>query len=95
MARGYWILQADITDIHVYGAYRKAIDGFLPQFGGKFVVRAGRKKDVEGAPRSRQVVIEFHDYEKAVEAYKSPEYQKINALRVASSVADMAIVEGV
>ena len=94
-ARGYWILTADIRDINVYGTYRQAMDDFLPRFGGKFIIRAGRKKDVLGAPRTRQVVIEFHDYESAVKAFQSSDYQKINALCVASSVADITIVEGV
>ena len=94
-SRGYWILQADIKDINVYGTYRNAMDDFLPRFGGRFIIRAGRKMDAIGAPRARQVVIAFHDYEAAVAAFTSQEYQKINALCVASSIADITIVEGV
>jgi uncharacterized protein (DUF1330 family) len=95
MARGYWVIQNDITNLAVYAVYRTAIEEFVEAKRGKFIVRAGRKKDVEGAPRSRHIVIEFHDYEQAVAAYESPEYRKIVALRAAALKGDMAIVEGV
>ena len=48
----------------------------------------------EGKGRSRIVVIEFKDYETALECYRSPEYAKATEIRKGSAVADIIIVEG-
>ena len=48
----------------------------------------------EGKGRSRIVVIEFKDYETALQCYRSAEYSKAIEIRRGSSVADIIIVEG-
>ena len=58
------------------------------------VVPRGRREVVEGSPRSRQIVQEFPDYETALAAYHSEEYQEIRKLRQNSSIVDLVIVEG-
>ena len=45
------------------------------EFGGRFVVRGGKLTVNEGQSRSRNVVIEFPDYETALACYHSPEYR--------------------
>src|SRR5262249_15900025 len=54
----------------------------------------GRFESLEGKSRSRNVVIEFKDYETALACYRSPEYQKARALREPHSVADIIVIEG-
>ena len=49
---------------------------------------------VEGASRSRNVVIEFPDYETAIACYNSPEYQANIKVRQPHSIADLIIIEG-
>ncbi len=44
--------------------------------GGRFLVRGGKFTGVEGQARSRNVVIEFPDYDTALACYHSPEYQE-------------------
>ena len=44
--------------------------------------------------RSRNVVIEFPDYEAALACYSSPEYQENIKRRLAHAVADILIIEG-
>jgi uncharacterized protein (DUF1330 family) len=39
-------------------------------------------------------VIEFRDYATAVACYRSPEYQKLIALRQRHAVGDLLIIEG-
>jgi uncharacterized protein (DUF1330 family) len=39
-------------------------------------------------------VIEFPDYQTALDCYRSPEYQKAKALQDNVSVADLVVVEG-
>ena len=49
---------------------------------------------MEGAARSRTVVIEFKDYDTALACYRSPEYAEAIRLRAPASVGDLVIVEG-
>jgi len=49
---------------------------------------------VEGESRSRNVVIEFRDYDAALACYRSPEYQANIKVRQAHAIADLIIVEG-
>ena len=94
MAKGYWIAHVDVVDPDAYKNYVTANAAAFSKFGAKFLIRGGRYECVEGATRSRQVVIEFADYETAVACYRSPEYAVAKTLRVAASHADIIIVEG-
>ena len=49
---------------------------------------------IEGQSRSRNVVIEFPDYETALACYHSPEYQENIKARQPHSDADLVIIEG-
>lgn len=49
---------------------------------------------MEGQSRSRNVVIEFPDYETALACYRSPEYQENIKVRQPHSIADLIIIEG-
>ena len=49
---------------------------------------------IEGQSRSRNVVIEFPDYETALACYHSPEYQANIKVRQPHSIADLVIIEG-
>ena len=57
-------------------------------------MRAGKFEGVEGASRSRNVVIEFPSYEAALACYRSPEYQRNIAVPKPHSVADIVVIEG-
>jgi uncharacterized protein (DUF1330 family) len=80
MAKGYWIVRVDITDMEKYGA--------------RFLVRGGSFENPEGSSRSRNAVIEFPSYQAAVECWHSPGYQQAIALRQPVSTADLVIIEG-
>lgn len=94
MAKGYWIGHVDVSDADVYKDYVAANAEAFGKFGGRFLVRAGACEVVEGASRSRHVVIEFDSYEQAHACYQSPEYQKAKSIRDDVSLADLVIVEG-
>ncbi len=94
MAKGYWVVFADVTDPDGYKAYVAENAIAFRKYGGRFLVRGGRSEAPEGKPRSRTVVIEFPSYAAAIECYKSPEYAKAMALRAGKSIMDLAIVEG-
>ncbi|RAI45197.1 DUF1330 domain-containing protein [Rhodoplanes roseus] len=94
MPKAYWIARVDVTDPEAYKAYVAANAKAFAKYGAKFLVRAGRFEAPEGTARSRQVVIEFADYDTALACYRSPEYAAAQALRAKASDGDLVIVEG-
>jgi uncharacterized protein (DUF1330 family) len=94
MPKGYWIARVDVTDPDGYQEYVAANAAAFRRFGARFIIRGGRFEATEGTPRSRNVVLEFKDYDTAVACYHSPEYLAAKALRVGRSVADVLVIEG-
>lgn len=94
MAKGYWIGQVDIADMDGYRAYINGNAEVFRKYGAKFLVRGGTREVMEGASRTRNVVLEFKDYETALACYRSPEYQKLVAVRAPHSTADIVVIEG-
>jgi len=94
MAKGYWIVQSDISNMDQHGEYVKANRAVLGRHGAKFLVRWGQQEVAEGSARERQVVIEFPDYASAQACYHDPEYVAAHTLRIGAAVGDVVIVEG-
>ena len=94
MAKGYWVANVDVFDVEAYKAYLKANAVVFAKYGARFLVRSGRHEVADGKSRSRQVLIEFKDYETALACFHSPEYQAALALRKPVSEGDLVIVEG-
>lgn len=94
MPKGYWIAHVDVTDADAYKAYVGANGVAFKKYGAKFLVRGGDFAAVEGAKRSRHVVIEFPDYATAQACYHSPEYQAAMAHRRGKADVDLMIIEG-
>jgi uncharacterized protein (DUF1330 family) len=92
--KGYWIGHVDITDPGGYKAYTSAILAPFGKFGGRFLVRGGRREVVEGKVRGRTVVLEFPSYQAARDCYRSPEYQAAAALRKGNAEVDLIVIEG-
>jgi uncharacterized protein (DUF1330 family) len=94
MPKGYWIASVDVTDPDGYKEYVAANAAAFRKYGAQFLVRGGRFQVPEGAFRSRNVVLEFKDYETALACYNSPEYAAARALRLGRSEANLIIIEG-
>jgi uncharacterized protein (DUF1330 family) len=94
MAKGYWIARVDVADAEAYKAYVAANAAPIARFGGRFLVRAGKFENPEGASRSRNVVLEFPSYQAALDCYRSPDYQAAVQLRLPVSTVDMVVIEG-
>ena len=94
MARGYWVARVDVNNDEGYKPYAAANPGIFKKFGGRFIVRGGKFECPEGQSRTRNVVIEFPDYETALACYNSPEYQANIKVRQPHSFADLVIIEG-
>ena len=94
MAKGYWIARLEVTDPEVYKSYVAANGPALAAFGARFLVRGGKAEPLEGASRSRNVVVEFPSYQAAVDCYRSPAYQAALRLRAPVSSGELVVVEG-
>jgi uncharacterized protein (DUF1330 family) len=95
MPKGYWVARVDVHDLEAYKRDYVAFNGaVLNKFGAKFLVRGGTFEPREGSSRSRNVVLEFKDYQTALDCYNSPEYQALIAARAPHSEGDVIIVEG-
>ena len=94
MPKAYWIGRVDVNDAEAYKAYVVANAIPFKKYGAKFLVRGGQFQNPEGTSRSRNVVLEFKDYETALACYNSPEYARLVALRSPHSQGDLVIIEG-
>ena len=94
MAKSYWIGRVDVNNDEGYKPYVVANGAIFKKWGGRFVVRGGKFTTVEGSSRTRNVVIEFPDYETAIACYNSPEYQANIKLRQPHSIAELIVIEG-
>jgi uncharacterized protein (DUF1330 family) len=92
--KGYWIAHVDVRDPDVYKTYIAANAAAFRKYGGRFLVRNGTSETKEGQLKARTVVIEFKDYETALECYRSPEYAEALAIRKGASVGDLQVIEG-
>lgn len=94
MAKGYWIAGVDVTDPEGYKEYVAANAAAFQKYGARFIVRGGRFEAPEGTARSRNIVLEFKDYDTALACYHSPEYAAAKALRDGRAEANLIIIEG-
>ena len=94
MAKGYWVVHVDITDMEKFKPYVAANAEPFKKYGAHFLVRGGKFETPEGTTRSRNIVIEFPSYQAALDCWKSAEYQKAIALRQPYSTIDLVIIEG-
>ena len=94
MAKGYWIVRVDITDLDQYKVYVAANAAAFSKYGARFLARAGQHQVLEGTARSRNVVIEFPSYQAALDCWHSPEYQAAMKFRLPVSTADLVVIEG-
>lgn len=94
MAKGYWVARVDVSDPAGYQEYIAANAAAFRKYGARFIVRSGRFEAPEGTARSRNVVLEFKDYETALACYRSAEYTAAKALRQGRADSDLVIIEG-
>ena len=53
MAKGYWVVFADVSDPEGYKEYIAANGKALSKYGARFLARGGKSEPQEGKPRSR------------------------------------------
>lgn len=91
------ILDIEIRDMERFREYMDLVKPAIEAVGGRYLVRGGAHKVVEGNwfPR-RLVVLEFPGMDDLLNFYLSDEYQALKTLRHQSSTTHAAVaVEGI
>lgn len=92
---GYLIANIEVTNPAGFDEYRQKVAPLIAQFGGRYLVRGGEVKNLEGALAIRRlVVLEFPSMEAAQRFYDSAEYQPLLKLRLASTKSDVVLAAG-
>ena len=93
---GYVIAQIEVTNHENYKEYLAKVTNIVKKFDGEFLVRGGEFEHVEGTwKHSRNIIVKFPSYERALEWYNSEEYAPLIKLRQSASEGDLVIVDGV
>ena len=92
----YLLVDNQVTDQSQFDEYIRRIPGVVEAHGGRYLVRGGATRVVEGscAPH-RVVVIEFDSLERANAFVDSPEYAELSEIRSRSTVTSTVIAEGI
>ncbi len=92
---GYLIANIEVTNPTLYDEYRRKVAPIVAQYGGRFLVRGGETRILEGNPPiKRLAILEFPTVAAAQKFYDSPEYKPVLALRLASTQSNVILVEG-
>jgi len=92
----YIIATIEVTDPEKFEVYRGQVPATIEKHGGRYLARGGEVSVVEGdQPERRTVVLEFESLEKAKGWYYSDDYAGPKELRIASTISNVMIVDGV
>lgn len=85
----------EITDPVLYEEYRRDVPAVIAAHGGRYLVRGGAVKVLEGSGvPHRQVILEFPDMAHLEAFYHSPEYQRLVAIRQRAATGTLFAIEG-
>lgn len=92
----YLIADLEITDESLIQEYRRRVPAVIAAHGGRYLVRGGAVRHLEGDAAARRIiVVEFPDMAALEAFYGSTEYQALIAIRQKASRAKLIAVEGV
>jgi uncharacterized protein (DUF1330 family) len=92
---GYLIANIEVKDTAKFDEYRQKVAPLIAQMGGRYLVRGGDLRHVEGnLPLHRLIILEFPSLEAAQSFHGSPEYQPIRKIRLDSTNSDCVLVAG-
>ncbi len=93
--KGYWVcIYEKIDNAEKLKQYAIKAKPAVEKFSGKFLVRGGKNRTNEGIETPRIVVVEFNDYNSAIECYDSEEYQEAHDILNGHAIRHHQIVEG-
>ena len=88
----YVIAQVNIINEEPYKEYLKRTTHLVNKYEGEFIVRGGKFENVYGNWNySRNVIIKFPSYNKAMKWYKSDDYRPVKKIREDNSECNVII----
>jgi uncharacterized protein (DUF1330 family) len=94
MAKSYWIARVSVSNPEAFKAYAEKAPIAITKFGGRYLARGGAHQALEGEARERNVVVEFPNFQAAVDCWNSPEYRDAKSHRDGHCQAEFVVVEG-
>jgi len=92
----YIVASIEITDAEAFEDYRQRVPAIIAAYGGRYLVRGGAIRELEGhKPASRLVILEFADMARLEVFYNSADYQILLAIRQGAAKSTLLAVEGV
>ena len=92
--KAYWVcVYEKIYNLEKLKEYATKAKPAVEKFSGKFLVRGGKNRTTDGIESTRTVVVEFPDYNTAIECYDSKEYQEAHGILKGHVVRHHQIVE--
>ena len=93
--KAYWVcVYEKIDNVEKLKEYAVKAKPTVKKFSGKFLVRGGKNRINDGIESPRTVVVEFPDYNTAIECYDSREYQEAHDILKGHVVRHHQIIEG-
>ena len=91
----YLIANLEVTEKDGFERYRAGVPAVIAAHGGRYLVRGGAVRAVEGeSPFRRLVILEFPTMAALHGFYESPEYRPLLELRLASATGTLVFAEG-
>ena len=93
--KAYWVcIYEKIDNVEKLKEYAVKARPAVEKFSGKFLVRGGKNRTNDGIESPRTIVVEFPDYNTAIECYDSAKYQEAHDILKGHVVRHHQIVEG-
>ena len=96
MPKGYWLsVYEKIENMETLKKYATKATAAIGKYSGKFLVRGGKNKILEGNQSPRTVVVEFSNFSEAEKCYNSDEYKEALDILKGSVKRNLQIIEGI
>ena len=93
--KGYWVcIFEKINNSEKLKEYADKAKPAIEKFSGKFLARGGKNRTNEGIVSPRVIVVEFPNYNSALECYDSIDYQQAHNVLEGDVIRHHQIVEG-
>ncbi len=93
--KGYWVCMYEkINNAEKLKEYALKAKPAVEKFSGKFLVRGGKSRTNDGINSVRTVIVEFPNYNTALECYDSIDYKSAHDILNGHAIRHHQIVEG-
>ena len=92
--KAYWVcIYEKINNTEKLKEYAVKAKPVVEKFSGKFLARGGKSRTNDGINSPRVIIVEFPDYNTAINCYDSKEYQEAHEILKGHVVRHHQIVE--